>query len=94
MGLHGRYGGNLFFGSVCLALERTLLAAGELDGHFIALIAGLTALLGLSPVQKAVGIDIPSARVGLISIAVTVLAMVVGSFLFPDRRPKAMADIR
>ena len=54
-------------------------------GAFLALLAGLTAILGLSPVQEALGLEIPSARMGLISIATTVLVMVFGSLLFPDR---------
>jgi hypothetical protein len=40
-------------------------------------------------VQRAFGLDIPSARVGLISIAATILAMVFGSLLFPDRKTNA-----
>jgi SSS family solute:Na+ symporter len=57
-------------------------------GAFLSLIAGLSALLGLDPVQNAVGIDVPSARVGLCSIAFTVLVMVLGSLTFPDRPPR------
>jgi solute:Na+ symporter, SSS family len=55
-------------------------------GAFLALLAGLIAILGLSPVQDALGLEIPSARVGLISIATTVFVMVFGSLLFPDRK--------
>ena len=55
-------------------------------GAFLALLAGMTAILGLSPVQSALGLDIPSARVGLISIATTVLVMFFGSLMFPDRK--------
>ena len=55
-------------------------------GAFLALLAGFIAILGLSPVQGALGLDIPSARVGLISIATTVVVMVFGSLLFPDRK--------
>ncbi len=54
-------------------------------GAFLALIAGLSALLGLGPVQDAIGIDIPSARIGLGTIATTVLVMVIGSLVFPDK---------
>ena len=57
-------------------------------GAFLALLAGLIAILGLSPVQGVLGLDIPSARVGLISIATTVFVMVFGSLLFPDRKKR------
>jgi len=58
------------------------------------LLAGLTALLGLSPVQhllrvqELLGTHIPSARIGLISIAATLIAMLLGSLFFPDRIPQ------
>ena len=79
-------------------------------GAFLALLAGGTAILGLTPVQDALGtwltwlagvaadvglmaplqtavqVEIRSERVGLISIAATVLVMVLGSLLFPDRK--------
>jgi hypothetical protein len=39
-----------------------------------------------SPLDPAVlEVSIPSARVGLTSIAVTLAVMIVGSLLFPDR---------
>ena len=49
-------------------------------------LVGMTALLGLSPVQDFLGIEIASAWVGLISIGATLVAMVFGSVCFPDRR--------
>ncbi len=62
-------------------------------GAFLALIAGLSALLGLDPVQNTVGIDIPSAKIGLCSVGFTVLVMVLGSLLFPDRLPQGDGKI-
>jgi SSS family solute:Na+ symporter len=59
-------------------------------GAVLALLAGSSAILGLEPVQEIIGVDIPSARVGLASVAVTIVAMVAGSLLFPDR--KKIAD--
>ncbi|HIG27464.1 MAG TPA: sodium:solute symporter family protein [Verrucomicrobiales bacterium] len=56
-------------------------------GAFAALLCGFTALLGLGPVQKKLlGFEegIPSARVGLFTICLTVVVMIVGSLLFPD----------
>ena len=42
-------------------------------------------ILGLKPVQALVGMDVSSAIVGLIVIALTIVVMVVGSLAFPDR---------
>lgn len=58
-------------------------------GALLALACGGTALLGLSPVQDLLGLRIPSARVGLATVGLTVAAMVLGSLLFPQRRARA-----
>ena len=60
-------------------------------GAVLALLAGSSAIFGLEPVQEIIGVDIPSARVGLASVAVTIVAMVAGSLLFPDRKKVADA---
>jgi SSS family solute:Na+ symporter len=54
-------------------------------GALAALVCGLAAILGLAPVQAALGVSIPSERVGLATICLTTAAMVLGSLLFPDR---------
>ncbi len=41
------------------------------------------------PEQSSVVIEIPGARVGLITVGVTVFVMIVGSLLFPDRKKDA-----
>ena len=58
-------------------------------GAVAALICGFSAILGLGPVQKLLGIDIPGARVGLFSIGLAVAAMVIGSLLLPDKNKPA-----
>jgi len=57
-------------------------------GAVLALVAGLTAIIGLGPVQEILGFvePIPSARVGLMTIGFSLFAMVAGSLLFPDRK--------
>ncbi len=76
-----------FTGAFALLFGGLYWRRASSTGAFLALLAGLSAIFGLSPVQNAVGIDIPSARVGLVSIAATVLVMFFGSLLFPDRKP-------
>ena len=55
----------------------------------LALISGLSSLLGLSPVQDLLGISVPVAWVGLGAVGLSVVAMVAGSLLFPDRKEAA-----
>ena len=74
-----------FTGAFALLVGGLYWKQASSKGATLALLAGLTALLGLSPVQQQLGWDIPSARVGLISIAATTLTMFFGSLLLPDR---------
>ena len=51
-----------------------------------ALFAGLSAVVGLGPVKTALHLDAwSSAEIGLATLGIAILAMVVGSLLFPDR---------
>lgn len=58
-------------------------------GAFLALLSGLTAILGLQPVldlvQKLTGKTISGHRFGIASIILACLTMVIGSLVFPDR---------
>ncbi|MDC0935778.1 sodium:solute symporter family protein [Pirellulales bacterium] len=74
-----------FTGAFALLVGGLYWKRASTNGAILALLAGLTAVVGLSPVQSLLGLDIPSARVGLISIAATTLAMFFGSLLLPDR---------
>ena len=62
-------------------------------GAWLALLAGTVAILGLSPVQGALGLaeifkanKIGSAQVGLAACATAVVFMVIGSIVAPDKR--------
>ena len=81
-----------FTGAFALLVGGLYWKRASSTGAVLALLAGCSAILGLGPVQKCLGVDIPSARMGLIAIGLTVVAMVVGSLLFPDRQgPAAQA---
>lgn len=73
-----------FSGAFALLLCGLYTRWASSTGAFWALLAGMTAIVGLSPVQKMLLIDYPSERVGLITIAATIVAMIAGSLLFPD----------
>jgi solute:Na+ symporter, SSS family len=75
-----------FSGAFALMLGGLYWKRASSTGAFLALITGLSAILGLGPVQKLIGVKWPSANVGLCSIGATTLVMVVGSLLFPDRK--------
>lgn len=66
-------------------------------GAFAALLAGVTAIFGLSPVQRLVGLQfrdasgewvarMTGAQVGLISVGLALGSMVLFSLLFPDKK--------
>ena len=75
-----------FTGAFALLLGGLYWRRASSTGAFMALIGGIGALAGLKPVQAFLGIDMSSARVGLASIVATILLMVIGSLLFPDRK--------
>ena len=55
-------------------------------GAALALLCGFSALLGLKPVQKALGVQISEAWVGLGTLTLALLALLLGSLLVPDRK--------
>jgi SSS family solute:Na+ symporter len=61
-------------------------------GAYLALICGFSAFLGLRPVQVLLGLDISSAVVGLIVLALAIVLMVVASLVFPNR-DKSKAEL-
>ncbi len=77
-------------GAFALLLGGLYWSKASSTGAFLALLAGLTAIFGLGPVQEWVGMKevceagISSARIGLFSVASTIIAMAVGSLVFPD----------
>lgn len=78
-------------GAVYFSGAFALLGAGlywkraSSTGAVLALLAGGLAVLGLGPVQAALGVTWPSERVGLAVVALCLGAMVAGSLLRPDR---------
>jgi SSS family solute:Na+ symporter len=74
-----------FTGAFALLLGGLYWKRASSTGAFIALIGGLGAIVGLTPVQDLLGIEYSSARVGLLSILGTLVLMIIGSLMFPDR---------
>jgi len=85
-----------FTGAFALLLGGLYWKRASSTGAFVALIGGLGAIVGLTPVQDLLGIELSSAIVGLLSVIGTIVLMIIGSLLFPDRKhhiePKNVAN--
>jgi len=72
-----------FTGAIALLVCGLYWRRASKVGAYLALICGFGAVLGLEPVQALLGINISSAVVGLIVIALAMALMVTGSLVFP-----------
>ncbi|MDJ0840681.1 MAG: sodium:solute symporter family protein [Acidobacteriota bacterium] len=77
-----------FTGSFAVLVGGLYWKKASSAGAFLALISGLTAILGLGPVQQLLGFQMAGARVGLLTVLFSLTVLVVGSLTFPDREPK------
>jgi SSS family solute:Na+ symporter len=77
-------------GAFALLLGGLYWKRASSTGAFLTLCSGILVLAGLGPVKQALGIppEVSSARIGLISIAVSLTVLVVFSLLFPDKKVK------
>lgn len=74
-----------FTGAISLLVFGLYWKGAGRVGAYLALICGFGAALGLKPVQNLLGIDVSSAIVGLVVIALAMILMIGGSLAFPDR---------
>jgi SSS family solute:Na+ symporter len=74
-----------FTGAFALLLFGIYWKRASRFGAYLALSAGFSAVLGLAPVQDLVGVEIPIEIVGLSAAALSLVLMVVGSLVFPDK---------
>lgn len=75
-----------FTGAFALLLGGLYWKRASSTGAFMALIGGLGAIAGLTPVQDLLGFELSSAFVGLLSVIGTIVLMIMGSIIFPDRQ--------
>ena len=78
-----------FTGAFALLVGGLYWKRASSTGAFCALLCGFSAIFGLAPVQKVLGLDIPGAQIGLATVALTLVVLVVVSLLFPDERTAA-----
>jgi len=74
-----------FTGAIALLVFGLYWKRASEVGAYLALICGFGAIVGLKPIQNLLGIDVSSAIVGLIVIALAIVLMVAGSLAFPGR---------
>jgi len=90
-----------FTGAFSLLLGGLYWKRASSTGAFLALLSGLTALLGLDPIQRMVGMKVVEAQtgevtrqimtgdeIGLVTVAASLGIFVIASLLFPDRQAK------
>lgn len=76
-----------FTGAFALLLFGLYWKRASSAGAVAALVCGLSAILGLSPVQEIIGFKdkVSSAWIGLGTVCLSLVVMVLGSLLLPDR---------
>ena len=53
---------------------------------YVALIGGLSSIIGLEPVRDIIGLNLDNpAMIGLSTLAFSLILMIIGSILFPDK---------
>ena len=73
-----------FTGALSLLTAGLYWKRASRTGAYLALISGLSAVLGLTPLQETVGVEWDSEIVGMVTIVVSALLMILGSLVFPD----------
>ncbi len=81
----GITGAVYFTGAIAVLSAGLYWRRASSTGAVLALLAGFSAVLGLGPVQRLLGLQAPSWLIGLGTLALAFVAMVLGSLLAPDR---------
>ena len=80
----GITGAVYFTGAIVVLVAGLYWRRASSTGAVCALLAGLSALVGLKPLQEIVHVEWESWAVGLVTLGIAILAMIVGSLLAPD----------
>ncbi len=75
-----------FTGAISLLIGGLYWEKASSHGAFLALLGGLVAIFGLSPIQNLLGFSMPSEQIGLLSVGFSIFLLVIGSLLFPDKK--------
>ena len=81
----GITGAIYFSGAITVLIAGLYWEKASKTGSVLALFGGLSALLGLEPIRKSFQIDLLPEQIGLLSLAITVCMMILGSIVFPEK---------
>ena len=81
----GITGAIYFTGAITVLILGLYWKAASSTGAILALIGGLSALVGLEPIRNALSITYMPEQIGIITLCFTFLLMFLGSILFPDK---------
>ena len=83
----GITGAIYFTGAIAVILFGLYWKRASSNGALLALVGGLSCLIGLEPIRIYLGIQIDNpAIIGLFSLAISCSLMIIGSIIFPDER--------
>ncbi len=74
-----------FSGAITVLIAGLYWEKASEMGAILALLGGLSALLGLEPIRKAFQINLPPEEIGLLSLFITIFMMIAGSIVFPKK---------
>ena len=82
----GITGAIYFTGAISVVVLGLYWPRASSTGAILSLLGGLSSIIGLEPIRVAVGVNINNpAIIGLLSLLFSILLMVVGSYIFPDK---------
>ena len=81
----GITGAIYFTGAITVLILGLYWKAASSTGAILALVGGLSALVGLEPIRNALSITYMPEQIGIITLCFTFLLMFLGSILFPDK---------
>ena len=85
----GITGAIYFTGAISVVVLGLYWDKSSSTGATLALLGGLSSIIGLEPIRNAIGLNVSTpALIGLCTLAFSVMLMVVGSILFPDKESK------
>ena len=86
----GVTGAIYFSGAITVLIAGLYWKQASEVGAILALIGGLSALIGLEPIRKILSItnSVEPEQIGLISVGITIFMMIFGSLVFPDKSLK------
>ncbi len=87
----GITGAIYFTGAISVVVLGLYWSKASSTGAILALLGGLSSILGLEPIRLSLGINIANpAIIGLLSLGFSLSLMIIGSLIFPDKNNKFM----